>query len=165
MYAVFQTGGKQYRVTPGSKLRVEKLDAKEGGPVEFDRVLAVGEGADVAIGTPYVKGCKVKATVQSHGKADKIEVIKFKRRKNYRRTLGHRQLYTEVLITDISTGGAGTAAAKKAAPAAKAPAKKAAVKKAPAKKAAAKKTTTKKKTTKKKTVKKKTTARKTAKKS
>ncbi len=164
MYAVFQTGGKQYRVTPGSKLRVEKLDAKEGGSIEFDRVLAVGEGAEVQIGTPYVHGCKVKATVQGHGKADKIEVIKFKRRKNYHRTLGHRQLYTEVIITDISTSAA-TATAEKAAPAGKAPAKKAAAKKAPAKKAAAKKATTKKKTTKKKTTKKKTTAKKTVKKS
>lgn len=143
MYAVIRTGGKQYRVVPGARLRVEKLDAEEGAMVEFDQVLLVGEGTDVTVGKPLVDGGLVTAKVLSQGKGKKITVIKFHRRKNYLRTKGHRQFYTEVEITDVSTkGGAKKVAAK--APAAKAPVKKAAAKKAPVKKAAAEKATVKK---------------------
>ncbi len=138
MYAVIRTGGKQYRVVPGARLRVEKLDAEEGAMVEFDQVLLVGEGTDVTVGKPLVDGGVVTAKVLSQGKGKKVTVIKFHRRKNYLRTKGHRQFYTEVEITDVSTkGGAKKVAAK--APAAKAPVKKAAAKKAPAKKAPVKK--------------------------
>ncbi|MCH8958723.1 MAG: 50S ribosomal protein L21 [Proteobacteria bacterium] len=136
MYAVIKTGGKQYRVVPGARLRVEKLDAEEGAIVEFDQVLLVGEGTDVTVGKPLVDGGLVTAKVLSQGKGKKVTIIKFHRRKNYLRTKGHRQFYTEVEITDVSTkGGAKKVAAK--APAAKAPVKKAAAKKAPVKKAAA----------------------------
>ena len=136
MYAVIRTGGKQYRVVPGARLRVEKLDAEEGAMVEFDQVLLVGEGTDVTVGKPLVDGGVVTAKVLSQGKGKKVTVIKFHRRKNYLRTKGHRQFYTEVEITEVSTkGGAKKVAAK--APAAKAPVKKAAAKKAPVKKAAA----------------------------
>lgn len=160
MYAVFQTGGKQYRVSPGSTLRIEKLDAKEGGAIEFDRVLLVGEGDSVKIGAPYVPGCKVKAKVRAQGKADKIVVTKFKRRKNYRRTLGHRQRYTEVVITDISTSAGSVTTKKKVAAVKKTTAKKAPAKQTPEKKAAAaKKSTTSKKTATRKNAAKKTTSK------
>jgi len=102
MFAVIQTGGKQYRVTEGATLRVEKLDATAGDTIQFDQVLCVGKGKDVAVGTPYVKGGSVKATVKEQGRARKIEVVKFKRRKGYQRLKGHRQMYTEVLITGIT---------------------------------------------------------------
>ena len=104
MYAVISTGGKQYRVSEGSVLRVEKLDGAAGDKVEFDKVLLVGEGQDVKIGTPFVKGGKVEATVQSQGRGRKIDVIKFKRRKNYHRQHGHRQAYTEIRVTGIVAG-------------------------------------------------------------
>jgi large subunit ribosomal protein L21 len=104
MYAVIKTGGKQYRVSKGAVLRVEKLDAAAGDKVEFDQVLLVGEGKDVKIGTPYVEGSKVEATVQSEGRSRKIDVIKFKRRKNYQRFHGHRQAYSEIRVTDIVAG-------------------------------------------------------------
>ena len=83
MYAVIKTGGKQYRVAQGDTLKVEKLDVGEGDAVEFDQVLMVGEGEDVKIGTPYVEGSRVTATVKAHGRGDKIEVIKFRRRKHH----------------------------------------------------------------------------------
>ena len=102
MYAVIQTGGKQYRVEEGSVLRVEKLDAAEGDTVEFDRVLLVGEGADVTVGAPLVSGSKVTATVETQGRGRKIEVVKFKRRKGYKRQYGHRQPFTKVRVTGIS---------------------------------------------------------------
>ncbi len=102
MYAVIRTGGKQYRVAEGDSLRVEKLDADEGATVEFDEVLLVGSGADVKLGTPLVDGGKVVATVEAQGKRRKIDVIKFKRRKGYRRTKGHRQDYTRVRVTSIT---------------------------------------------------------------
>ncbi len=105
MYAVISTGGKQYRVKEGSVLRVEKLDAADGDKVEFDKVLLVGEGADVKIGTPYVEGGSVEATVQAQGRGRKVDVIKFKRRKNYKRQHGHRQAYTEIRVTGIKAGG------------------------------------------------------------
>ena len=104
MYAVIKTGGKQYRVAEGARLRVERLDAAEGDAVEFDQVLLVGEGDKVTIGTPLVEGGKVTATVEAQGKGRKVEVVKFRRRPNYRRTKGHRQQFTPVRITDISAG-------------------------------------------------------------
>ncbi len=104
MYAVIKTGGKQYRVAEGARLKVERLDAAEGDAVEFDQVLLVGEGDDVKIGTPLVEGGKVTGTVEAQGKGRKVEVVKFKRRKNYRRTKGHRQQFTQVRITNISAG-------------------------------------------------------------
>jgi large subunit ribosomal protein L21 len=102
MYAVIKTGGKQYRVTQGETLRVETLDASEGDAVEFDHVLMVGEGEDVKIGTPLVDGGKVTATVKAHGRAKKVHIIKFRRRKHHMKKMGHRQNYTEVEITGIS---------------------------------------------------------------
>jgi large subunit ribosomal protein L21 len=102
MYAVITTGGKQYRVSEGSVLRIEKLEAAEGASVEFDQVLLVGQGADVKVGAPLVAGAKVTATVQAHGKGDKVRIVKFRRRKHYLRQKGHRQPYTEVKVTGIS---------------------------------------------------------------
>lgn len=104
MYAVFQSGGKQYRASKGTRLKLEKLDAAEGAAVEFDQVLLIGEGANVKVGSPLVSGGKVKAKVLQTAKAKKVMVIKFKRRQNYKRTKGHRQWFTEVEITGI-TGG------------------------------------------------------------
>jgi large subunit ribosomal protein L21 len=101
MYAVIKTGGKQYRVTQGETLRVETLEASEGDAVEFDHVLMVGEGDDVRIGMPLVAGGKVTATVKAHGRAKKVEIIKFRRRKHHMKKMGHRQNYTEVEITGI----------------------------------------------------------------
>ncbi|MGB2941640.1 MAG: 50S ribosomal protein L21 [Candidatus Macondimonas sp.] len=101
MYAVIHTGGKQYRVQEGEVLRVEKLSAEAGSQIEFDRVLLVGEGEALTIGRPFVEGGKVTATVRAHGKGDKVEIVKFRRRKHYMRRKGHRQLFTELEITAI----------------------------------------------------------------
>ena len=102
MYAVIQTGGKQYRVSEGLKLKVEKLDAAEGDSIELDKVLMVADGDDVKIGTPYLDGGKVTATVTSHGRGKKVKIIKFKRRKHHMKRQGHRQSYTELEITGIA---------------------------------------------------------------
>ena len=102
MFAVIATGGKQYRVEQGEVLRVEKLDAQEGDTVDFDQVLMVGSGDDVNIGAPYLEGGKVSAEVRAHGRANKIEIVKFKRRKHHRKQMGHRQSYTEIVIKEIS---------------------------------------------------------------
>jgi large subunit ribosomal protein L21 len=102
MYAVFQTGGKQYRAVPGEVLRVELLDAEPGSTVEIDRVLMLGDGETITIGTPLVAGAKVTATVRGHGRHDKIKIIKFRRRKHHRKQMGHRQHYTEIEISGIS---------------------------------------------------------------
>ncbi len=104
MYAVIKTGGKQYRVSEGDVLRVEKLDAEAGATVEFDQVLMVGGGDDVKVGSPLVDGGRVSAEVVAQGRDRKIEVVKFKRRKDYQRKHGHRQHYTEVKITGIQAG-------------------------------------------------------------
>lgn len=117
MYAVFRTGGKQYRATKGDRLRVERLAGNEGDTIEFDQVLLVGEGAKVKLGTPLVSGSKVKAKVTAQGKGKKVDVLKFKRRQNYKRLKGHRQHFTEIEVTGI-TGAPRKAAAKKAEPAA-----------------------------------------------
>ncbi|HEX5045544.1 MAG TPA: 50S ribosomal protein L21 [Gammaproteobacteria bacterium] len=102
MYAVFRTGGKQYRARQGDRIRVEKLEAAVGDAVQFDQVLMVGEGADVKVGKPLLDGSKVEAKVTAQGRDDKIRIIKFRRRKHYKREAGHRQPFTEVEITSIS---------------------------------------------------------------
>ena len=102
MYAVFRTGGKQYRARQGERVRIEKLDAAVGDAVAFEDVLLVGEGAQVKVGKPLVSGGKVEAKVVSQGREDKITIIKFRRRKHYKREAGHRQAFTEVEITSIS---------------------------------------------------------------
>lgn len=104
MYAVIESGGKQHRVEPGEVLQLEKLNIDTGATVDFDKVMMIGEGDNVQIGAPYVDGGKVTAEVISHGRGDKITIIKMRRRKHYRRQAGHRQYYTEVKITDISGG-------------------------------------------------------------
>ncbi len=101
MYAVIATGGKQYRVAEGSVLRVEKLEAEAGANVEFDKVVMFVDGEAVQLGKPFLSGSKVVATVQSHGKSDKVTIVKFRRRKHYMRQGTHRQQYTEVKITSI----------------------------------------------------------------
>lgn len=117
MYAVIRTGGKQYRVTKDDIIAIEKLDGKAGDKVKFDEVLMLGEtGKEPKIGAPVVKGASVTAEVLEQARADKISVIKFKRRKNYHRNKGHRQHETVLKITAISA----KAAAKKAAPKAEA---------------------------------------------
>jgi large subunit ribosomal protein L21 len=165
MYAVFRTGGKQYRAAKGDVLRLEKIEADEGATITFDEVLLIGEGADVKVGDPLLSGSSVSGKVLSQGKTKKVNVVKFKRRQNYLRQGSHRQFYTEVEITGISGSGAKKAAPGKEAaekPAAKEEAEaKPAAKKKVAKKAAAKKATSK-KTSKKKTAAKKTAAKKKA---
>ena len=102
MYAVIEAGGKQHRVVEGETLKLEKIEAATGETVEFDRVLMVGGGDDVKIGTPVVEGGKVTAEVVSHGRDKKVKIVKFNRRKHYRKETGHRQWFTEVKITGIS---------------------------------------------------------------
>ncbi len=104
MYAVFATGGKQYRAAAGDIIKVEKLDADEGATVELDQVLMVADGDSVTVGSPLVDGGKVTATVKSHGRGKKLRVIKFKRRKHHMKQQGHRQAYTELEITGVSAG-------------------------------------------------------------
>jgi len=104
MYAVIKTGGKQHRVSEGDTLRVEKLAADEGSSVEFDQVLLVSDGDNVTIGAPYVEGGKVTATVESHGRGDKVRILKFRRRKHHLKRQGHRQWFTQLKITGITAG-------------------------------------------------------------
>jgi len=101
MYAVIKTGGKQYKVSKGATLKVETIAADEGAKVVLDQVLMVVDGDEVKVGSPLVKGGKVTATVKSHGRGKKIEIIKFRRRKHHRKQMGHRQNYTELEITGI----------------------------------------------------------------
>lgn len=101
MYAVIQSGGKQYRVGVGDVIRVEKLDVPAGDSVDLNEVLMVSNGDDVKVGSPLLAGSSVTAKVKAHGRGEKIRVIKFRRRKHYRRTAGHRQDYTELEITGI----------------------------------------------------------------
>lgn len=101
MYAVIKTGGKQYKVQEGDTIRVEKLDGKEGDKIKLDTVLMLTDGDKVTVGTPVVKGASVSATVKAQGRGEKIKIIKFKRRKQYRKQMGHRQSYTELAITGI----------------------------------------------------------------
>lgn len=109
MYAVIETGGKQYRVKEGDSLRVERLDAEEGAEIELDRVLLVADGEQITIGRPLVENGRVAATVKAHGRAKKIKVVKFKRRKSYLRRHGHRQGFTELEIKSIAAGRPGGA--------------------------------------------------------
>ena len=102
MYAVVVTGGKQYRVMKGEYLRVEKLDVEAGSSVTFDQVLLVGDGDAISVGAPTVAGATVTATIKSHGRGDKVRIVKFRRRKHHRKQMGHRQHYTEIEITGIS---------------------------------------------------------------
>jgi large subunit ribosomal protein L21 len=102
MYAVIVSGGKQHRVVEGEVLKLEKIEEAAGASISFDQVLMVGAGADVKIGAPYVANSKVTAEILGHGRADKVTIIKFRRRKHYRKQQGHRQWFTEVKITGIS---------------------------------------------------------------
>jgi len=104
MYAVIQTGGKQYRVSEGDMLRVEKLDAEAGSSIELDRVLLIADDDNVQVGKPYVDGGRVTASVEGHGRGDKVKIIKFRRRKHHLKRQGHRQWYTELKVTGISAG-------------------------------------------------------------
>ena len=102
MYAVIATGGKQYRVSEGTVVKIEKLELEEGASVEFDTVLMVADGDKIKLGTPHLVGAKVTGTVQSHGKSDKVTIVKFRRRKHYMRQGTHRQRYTEIKVTSIA---------------------------------------------------------------
>ncbi len=102
MYAVIQTGGKQYRVKEGEYLKVETLPVEAGEQIEFDKVLLIQNDAGITFGKPFVEGGKVTATIRSHGRHKKVHIIKFRRRKHYMKKQGHRQNYTEIEITGIS---------------------------------------------------------------
>lgn len=112
MYAVIVTGGRQYRVAQGEILRVEKLVADVGAEITLDQVLLVGEGEGVTVGAPLVAGASVTAKVRSHGRAEKIRIVKFRRRKHHRKETGHRQHYTEIEIVGIAGAGTKKRAAK-----------------------------------------------------
>ena len=114
MYAVIKTGGKQDRVTPGLKLKVEKLVGDVGSDVVIDQVLMLADGENVTIGAPVIAGLTVPATVVSHGRGDKVMIFKFRRRKHYRKTQGHRQDYTEIQIGDFAATATQPAKAAKA---------------------------------------------------
>jgi large subunit ribosomal protein L21 len=102
MYAVIKTGGKQYRVASGEKIKVEQIAADVGQEIVIDQVLAVGNGAELKVGTPLVSGATVKATVVAHGKHDKVHIFKMRRRKHYQKRQGHRQQFTELQIGAIA---------------------------------------------------------------
>ena len=116
MYAVIKTGGKQYRVSPGDRLQVESLAVNEGDSINFDQVLMIGGSDGVTVGTPMVSGAVVSAKVLSHGRSDKIKIIKFRRRKHHRKQAGHRQNYTRLEITSVNgitaSSGSGASADK-----------------------------------------------------
>jgi len=101
MYAVIATGGKQYKVTQGETLRVEKLEGEEGSTIKLDNVLMVADGDKIEVGSPTLDKATVTAKITAHGRGDKIEIIKFRRRKHSRRQMGHRQSYTEIEVTEI----------------------------------------------------------------
>ena len=102
MYAVFKTGGKQYRAVAGEVIRVEKLEAEAGSTVDIGEVLMIGDGDSVKIGAPLLSGAKVSVKIVGHGRADKIRIVKFRRRKHHRKEMGHRQHYTEIEVTGIT---------------------------------------------------------------
>lgn len=102
MYAVIKTGGKQYRVSAGQKLKVEQIPAEVGAEITLDQILMVGEGESVKVGAPLVAGASVKCTVVSHGRHDKVKIFKMRRRKHYQKHQGHRQNYTELRIDAIT---------------------------------------------------------------
>ncbi len=101
MYAVFQSGGKQHRVSEGQIIRLEKLNAEAGKEFEFNQILMVANGKNFKIGAPFVEGGKISAEVLAHGRGKKIKIIKFRRRKHYRKQQGHRQWFTDIKITSI----------------------------------------------------------------
>jgi large subunit ribosomal protein L21 len=102
MYAVIKTGGKQYKVSAGEKLKIESVPAEVGSEITLDQVLLIAEGENVTMGTPLVSGASVKAKVLAHGRGEKIKIFKMRRRKHYRKTLGHRQNYTEIEISSVT---------------------------------------------------------------
>ena len=102
MYAVIKTGGKQYKVVVGEKIKLEQIAAEVGQEIVFDQVLAVGEGSELKVGTPLVAGATVKATVLAHGKHDKVKIFKMRRRKHYQKHQGHRQQFTQVQIQAVN---------------------------------------------------------------
>ncbi|MFN3295150.1 50S ribosomal protein L21 [Caldimonas sp.] len=102
MYAVIKTGGKQYKVAAGEKIKVEQIAAEVGQEIVIDQVLAVGNGNELKVGTPLVAGASVKATVVAHGKHDKVRIFKLRRRKHYKKSQGHRQTYTELQISAVA---------------------------------------------------------------
>jgi large subunit ribosomal protein L21 len=102
MYAVIKTGGKQYKVAAGEKIKVEAIAADVGQEIVIEQVLAVGNGAELKVGTPWVAGASVKATVVAHGKHDKVRIFKMRRRKHYKKSQGHRQQYTELSISAVN---------------------------------------------------------------
>jgi large subunit ribosomal protein L21 len=102
MYAVIKTGGKQYRVAPGEKIKIEQIPADVGAQIVLDQVLMVADGEAVKVGNPLVSGAKVSATVIAHGRGTKVKIFKMRRRKNYHRTQGHRQNYTEIRVDAIA---------------------------------------------------------------
>lgn len=102
MYAVIKTGGKQYKVAAGEKIKVEQITADVGQDIVIDQVLAVGNGADLKVGSPWVAGASVLATVVAHGRHDKVRIFKMRRRKHYQRHGGHRQSYTELQISSVN---------------------------------------------------------------
>jgi len=102
MYAILRTGGKQYKVSPGDVVRIEQVDGESGSTIEFNHVFAVRKET-LTVGTPLVENAKVKGTILRSARAPKVRVLKYKRKKQYRRTLGHRQGFSEVLINDIVT--------------------------------------------------------------
>ncbi|HRD93085.1 50S ribosomal protein L21 [Accumulibacter sp.] len=106
MYAVIKTGGKQYRVVSGEKLKIEQIPADVGAELTLDQVLMVGEGETVKVGTPIIAGASVKVTVLSQGRHDKIRIFKFRRRKHSQKHQGHRQNYTEIRVDAIADGAA-----------------------------------------------------------
>ncbi len=114
MYAVIKTGGKQYKVAAGEKLKIEKLAGDVGSKLVIDKVLMINDGANTTIGAPLIAGATVNATVLSHGRADKVMIFKFRRRKHYRKTQGHRQSFTEIQIGEILAAGASVAKPAKA---------------------------------------------------
>lgn len=116
MYAVIETGGKQYRVKEGDQITVEKLKAADGEEIKFDQVLVIGDGKDAKIGTPYVDGAVVFGTVLSSGKGKKVIIFKYKSKKDYRKKQGHRQPFTLVEITGVAADGKKPAEKKTAAP-------------------------------------------------
>jgi LSU ribosomal protein L21P len=101
MYAVIKTGGKQYRVAAGQKIKIEQIPADIGATVSFNEVLALGAGTDLVVGRPFVDGARVEAAVLAQGKGDKVRIFKLRRRKHYKKQAGHRQLFTEVFISGI----------------------------------------------------------------
>jgi large subunit ribosomal protein L21 len=112
MYAVIKTGGKQYKVAAGDKIKVEQMPADIGAEITIDQVLAVGAGEQISLGAPLVAGATVSATVVSHGRHDKVRIFKLRRRKHYKKQQGHRQNYTELLVSRIASPlGESTAAA------------------------------------------------------